>query len=154
MTDQSMSVSSGMLWIMRENMIYLRWTPILYKYFLFFYFLGTLTVANSPSQFKPPINQPYANRLAFLATLPLNERLGYFKAQILKPGAKALSKGSNTLLRVSQNLNSVAANFVPHFQINHRIHQKIWSTTDIDITAVKGYFSNLSNFLTKLLLLK
>ena len=67
-------------------------------------------MANSPSQFKPPINQPYANRLAFLATLPLNERLGYFKAQLLKTGAKALTKGSNTLGRASQNLNSAAAN--------------------------------------------
>ena len=67
-------------------------------------------MANSPSQFKPPINQPYANRLAFLATLPLNERLGYLKAQLLRTGANALTKGSNTLGRASQNLNNVAAN--------------------------------------------
>ena len=96
---------------MRVNMIYLKRNQFCTNIFYFFYFLGTLTVANSPSQFKPPINQPYANRLAFLATLPLNERLGYFKAQILKTGAKALTKGSNTLGRAYQNLNSVAANF-------------------------------------------
>ena len=101
---------------MREN-LYNRGKYDLFKkntnsvqIFFIFLFLGTLTVANSPSQFKPPINQPYANRLAFLATLPLNERLGYFKAQILKTGAKALTKGSNTLGRASQNLNSAAAN--------------------------------------------
>ena len=70
------------------------------------YPIGTVTV--NPTAFKPPIHQPYAQRLNFLSTLPLNERLAFMKSNILRTGANALNFGSNSLGRAQQSLTNAA----------------------------------------------
>ena len=78
-----------------------------------FAYTDTGTVTINPGAYKPPLNQPYADRLAFLSTLPLNQRLAYLKSNILRTGANALSKASNTIgeMKITYNFANLALHY-------------------------------------------
>ena len=62
---------------------------------------------------KPPINQAYAEQLRFLSTLPLNQRLNYIKAGLLRTGANALTTKARLFGRNGNNLNNAANDLYP-----------------------------------------
>ena len=57
---------------------------------------------------KPPLNPAYAAQLKLLSTLPLNQRLAYLKAGLLRTGAKILQEKGSNLLQNSHKLTHQA----------------------------------------------
>ena len=62
---------------------------------------------------KPPVNPTYAAQLRLLSTLPINQRLNYLKAGLLRTGANVLQAKSNLFGRNSNNLNNAANDLYP-----------------------------------------